>query len=1319
MRFFWLLLLIGGLAGFANTAQAQATEQTVQASVEWQGYETVYTRTGQASRTPSFRGATYIPTDRVGTYTLRLNGRVVSGQLRNAVYEPFPATDAALLVGANLPPEPALSLRTTTELRAPVSFLSLQPVRRNTQSGQAERLVSFEYTYVAAPATAARGGRPHPSASVLQQGDWFKIGVPTSGIYKLDKAALTAMGLNPQTLDPRRLQLYGNATGMLPQPNSTYRPDDLIENAVFVANDNNDATFNDNEYVLFYARGPHTWEREAPTVNRFRHSYHLYTDTAYYFLTVGTAAGKRIAPAPAVTASPSATITTFAERKFHEIDLINLLKSGRQWLGEKFESGTRLEIPFTIPDLVPGSAVQLTSLVAAASSSASNFQISVGGQNVVSQSVAGYSSNFFPEIANTSLLTAAVPAPGTADLRVLLTYSANSPSAAGYLDYLELNAQRQLRFVAPQLEFRSFDNIGLNAVSRFTVANATGVTVWDVTNPRRPVARPLDAGGAFVAPTDSLREFIAFSGSSFEAPRNFGRIAPQNLHALNLDGRLDFVIVTHPLFRAEAERLADYRRNPARSVDKLNVAVVTTEQIYNEFSSGGQDVTAIRDFMKMIYDRTPAGKRTMLLLFGDASYDYKSDPTNDLTKVPAWWKQRRLSESGSPDIDRINQNFVPVYESRESFNRVFPRPGAPALSYSSDDYFGLLDDDEGRWDEGGRPTSEGLDIGIGRLPVRTPTDQPRSTAQAKLVVDKLITYDSPAAYGKWRNRVTFVADDGDANEHVLSSTEPLANDLITRRPAYNVHKVYLDMYPQVAGAGGQNSPGASRTIDEAIEQGSLIVNYAGHGGVRGWTDEQIFTKSDVLNLENVTRPTFMLTATCDFSTYDDPEFDSAGEVALTNVTGGAIGLLTTTRVVISTFNRFLNERFFAVVFAPVNGRMPRLGDVMALTKNSSQAGDNNRNFSLLGDPSARLAYPEQSAAIRQLNGKPIATANDTLRALSRVDLTGDVTTAAGTIDAGFSGKVQVTVFEKPSTITLLGNEINDGRPTIAVQRDIIYDGQASVRNGEFKLTFVVPKDINYSFGQGKISLYAADTVRRADASGATNLVVGGVLDNAAADTIPPDIRLFMDTESFVFGGLTSTSTTLISRLRDDNGINTAGSGIGHEITATLDNDVSKLVVLNDYYTAEVDSFQVGRVRYLFKDLTPGPHLLRVKAWDTFNNSAEKEIEFIAARTEKLALNHVLNYPNPFSSATTFHFDHNRTGDDLDIQVQIFTVSGKLVRTLRTTAIGSSSHLSDVIWDGRDEFNDQLARGVYVYRVSVRSPRDGSTASKYEKLVLLN
>jgi len=312
------------------------------------------------------------------------------------------------------------------------------------------------------------------------------------------------------------------------------------------------------------------------------------------------------------------------------------------------------------------------------------------------------------------------------------------------------------------------------------------------------------------------------------------------------------------------------------------------------------------------------------------------------------------------------------------------------------------------------------------------------------------------------------------------------------------------------------------------------------------------------------------------------------------------------------------------------------------------------------------------------------------------------------------------VFEKPSTVVTLGNESDSPPIPITIQENIVYDGQASVRNGQFSLTFVVPKDINYSLGNGKISLYAADATNRVDAHGSAVVPIGGANTTAQADSLPPRISLFMDTESFVFGGLTGPNTTLLAHLNDENGINTASSGVGHEITAVLDNDVSKPTILNDFYTAEVDNFQAGTVQYLFKELTTGPHVLRLKAWDTHNNSSEKEIEFIVANTEKLALSHVLNYPNPFSTATTFHFDQNRSGDDLEVQVQIFTVSGKLVRTLRTTVAGSSSHLSALSWDGRDEYNDQLARGVYVYRVSVRSLSfNGSTASKYEKLVILN
>jgi hypothetical protein len=318
----------------------------------------------------------------------------------------------------------------------------------------------------------------------------------------------------------------------------------------------------------------------------------------------------------------------------------------------------------------------------------------------------------------------------------------------------------------------------------------------------------------------------------------------------------------------------------------------------------------------------------------------------------------------------------------------------------------------------------------------------------------------------------------------------------------------------------------------------------------------------------------------------------------------------------------------------------------------------------------------------------------------------------------FNGTADITVFDKPTTLNTLGDQ--GGTPvSVQVQENVVYGGQATVRAGRFSVKFVVPKDINYSAGLGKISLYAADLTNQVDAQGYQLVQVGGVAKGAATDTTPPTVQLFMDDESFVSGGLTGVNSLLLGRLFDLSGINTSNAGVGHELTATLDNDPVKLVVINDSYTAAVDDFTRGQLRYNYKDLAPGPHILQVKAWDTYNNSAVGSVEFIAAQTAQLALDHVLNYPNPFSNLTTFHFDHNKAGQELEVQVQIFTVAGRLVKTLHTSVLASASHNQSVSWDGRDDYNDQLARGVYVYRISVRSPADQQTVSKFEKLVLLN
>jgi len=1340
MRLFFLFVAFAGLImGTAAPVRAQSGGAvTTHGIIRWGGYAEVPSRSARKQKVPTFNEAQQVLDDQVGWFNLRLTGAATQGELVNLVYEPFAAADAKLFNVSKLPAGPEPQLTSGTEMKRTVSHLSLRPVRRNPQTGQPERLMSFDYTYSATESgVAARltGARSHAAHSVLATGDWYKMGVAESGIYKLDKATLSAMGMSLQGINPNNLHVYGNAMGILPQANLAPRPDDLAENNVLFVG-NFDATFGDDEYFLFYSPGAHTWEAQG---GQFRHRNNIYTDTTYYFVTVNGAAGRRVSTGPAVAPSVTTpTISTFTYREFHEHDLTNLLHSGRNWVGEGFANGGQKEIAFSnIPDLVTNASVRVTaSLVAISAGTPGVFQLTLNNVVLGNQTVAALTPAAFAPVAEVSITThqVALSNPGS-ELRVKLAFNSSYPNASGYLDYLEINAERQLRLSGAQLEFRTLTNISPTATNRYALGNATGAAVWDVTNPRRPVAQAVDGAGSFVAKADTVREYVALlPNGSFNTPRSFGKVENQDLHALNHTAgvpMLDLVIVTYPPFYGAALQLANHRI----SHDNMRVAVVTTTQVYNEYGSGGQDVTAIRDLMKQLYDLAPAGKTMQLLLFGDASFDYKSDFFNskDPKFRPTWWADRVPFKTDS-DFDAFNQNYVPTYESRESLAPFFGGYYGQA-TYSSDDYFAHLDDDEGEWPEN-QASAELLDIGVGRLPVRTLKGQPRDNSQALQVVKKIISYDAVQAYGKWRNRITLVSDDGESDLFVGAGSELVAQTIQTDYPVYNVHKVYLDLYPQQAVAAGQRSPEANRAIDQSVEQGSLIINYLGHGGVQGWADEQLVTNASILALRNPDNLTFFTTGTCDFSTYDNPDFTSAGEQALTdNATGGAVGLFTTTRVVEATQNAGLNQAYFNRVLKPISGRMPTIGTAVMVSKNDFHGpgaayDTNNRNYVLLADPSMTLAYPKQTVVLdsvrkRNTAGTAWVPAND-LQALARIRVHGRVLNN-GNQNNTFTGRAQVTIYDKPTTVMTLGNKQTSNTPgdaprPVVIQESVVYGGQANVVNGEFNLTFVVPKDINYNVGLGKISLYAFDGTNRVDANGYQLKSIGGAAENAPKDTIPPVISLFMDNESFVFGGLTAQNTTLLAKLSDDSGINTTGAGIGHDITAVLDNDPNKLLVLNESYLASVGDFRSGQVKNPFKDLATGPHSLRLKAWDTYNNSAERAIEFIVARDEKLALDHVLNYPNPFANSTTFFFDHNQAGaepDNLDVQVQIFTVAGHLVRTLTAIVSSTDAHQRSITWNGRDDFNDQLARGVYVYRLSVRSQHNGTTASKYEKLVILN
>ena len=1343
-----LVLLLGG----ALRTHAQSGEQTAPAHVSWGVYVEMPSANGATRKVPTFRDAYHGPGELVGTLTLRLPGTVATSAVRDAVYEAFPASDAALLSTATLPGVPAVRLRFGHEARRPYSYVLVQPARRNPQTGQPERLVSFNYVYQIGGNTAVRttlAGRPHNiQTSVLNSGDWFKIGVPTSGVYKLDREALGKLGLNTGSTDPRRIQIYGNATGMLPQANLAPRPNDLVENDVLLVNDNNDATFDANEFILFYAPGPHTWAidstNKVPT--GFRHVNNVYADTAYYFVRVGPTNGRRVPTAAVPGGTPTgAPITSFIDRRFYEHDLVNLLHSGRHWLGERFSSGSSQDFAFSadgqpaLTDLVVGSTARLRLAVAANGLQASVFQASLNGAALPgSVSVDAISTRAFTTVANTNVgnFTAAITS-ATTEPKVTVNFTSYdpSPTAGGYLDYLELLVQRQLRLSSSVLEFRSLTLRGAGSVGTYTVDNVGGAQVWEVTNPRRPRAQTL-TNGSFLAATDSVREYVAFQpNGSFPVPRRFSdgnhKVPNQNLHALNINGDLDLVIVTYPAYKRQAERLAQHRRD----YDGLKVAVVTTKEVYNEYSSGAQDVTAIRDLMKQVYDRNPnpANRHNYLLLFGDASYDYKASAFNDQNEQPGWWKNSRrpFGQDTKLNPDLYNQNMVPTYESRESFVPVAGyRVNAEGVSsYSSEDYYGLLDDSEGNWEEFGLGTYETCDIGVGRLPVRPPRDrrdQATNDDQARQVVDKLIAYDATVSFGKWRNRMTLTADDNDPDigmAFTIESETIFAPTLQTADLAYNIRKAYLDLYPQVSVAAGQRSPANEAAINDALDQGSLLIGYTGHGGPSGVTDERIITTASLQALTNQNRLTFFVTGTCDLSTYDNPDQTSAGETVLTdNANAGAVGLFTTTRVVYSYQNTQLVNAFYSQVLSRnTAGDLPYLGEASRSAKITAAAGDlNNRNYTLLADPTTRLAYPKQRVLIDSINGRKVVSLQvslDTLKALSQARISGHIENR-GAFNTGFNGTADITIFDKVATVNTLGDQGGAITP-VQVQETVVYSGQSRVTSGRFSVKFIVPKDINYSAGLGKISLYAADYTNKVDAQGYQLVPIGGAARNAAGDITPPEVRLFMDDDSFVSGGLTAVNTLLLGKLFDLSGINTSNAGVGHELTATIDNDPAKLVIVNDSYTAAVDDFTRGQIRYNYRSLAPGPHTIKVKAWDTYNNSAEGSVDFIAAQNESLALDHVLNYPNPFSNVTTFHFDHNRVGQVLDVQIQIFTVAGRLVKTLTANVVTSTSHDKTITWNGRDDYEDQLARGVYVYRISVRAGSDNQQVSKFEKLVLLN
>lgn len=1299
-----LIFLINGFV-FGQTKTLERSNSNSH-HIEWKAVSSVKISDTEIQSFLSFTGAQNSFED---NFLPRYNEKVAieynsisfSALLINPKYEVL--TEAEIATVKN-PKKIAAQIQLNTSIltsqKKSYGVVSFIPLRKNLSSGKLEKLISFDLSIVSGGTGKAGNRSVHTYAphSVLQSGNWYKMAINTDGIYKLSYSFLKSLGIDVDVINPQNIRIYGNGGGMLPELNSVQRPDDLVENAIYVQGES-DAKFDASDYILLYGKGPQKWLYDTSSCTEFQHKINLYSDSAFYFITTDLGAGKRIQSQASSTLPSTHIVNSFNDYAFHENENVNFIKSGKQWFGEYFENIPSYNFPFSFPNIDGSSASTVRVGIASryqdlTGSNPANYSISAqsGSSTLSIPEVSGSSYDDYAKIASTCF--SFNPSSST----VTVNITKQTADAIAWLDYIEVNARRQLIMNGSQMNFRDLKSVGPGNIAEYHVISNSPIEIWDISDlysiKLQTITNPSSSEYQFVLPADSLKQFVAFTGTAFLSPSISGTVINQDLHALT---NKNFIIVAHPNFYNEALQLAAFHE----SNDTLSTIVVTPQQIYNEFSSGSQDISAIRDFIKMFYDRavTSSELPKYVLLFGDGSYDNKT----------------RFGLS--------NTNYIPTYQSENST--------VSTSSYVSDDFYGLLDDNEGVW------AADALDIGIGRFPVK-------SKAEAQAAINKVFNYSktgfpssattsssctsqvSGSPFGDWRNIVCFIADDEDGNLHI-SDANKLATLVDTTYDNINIDKIYLDSYQQVATPGGDRYPSVSEAINKRVEKGCLVLNYTGHGGEVGLAHERIVEVSQINTWDNKNNLPLFFTATCEFSRFDDPERTSAGEYVFLNPNGGGIALFTTVRLVFASPNFYLNKDFYKAAFVPVNGKMPALGDLFKFMK--TQAGGNSvnsRNFTLLGDPALSLSYPKYNVSTDSIKftdstySLPITPLSlDTLKALSSRTISGFIRDMNGVILTNYNGVLYPTIYDKPQNITTLSNDGTTASPpfTFGLQKNILYKGKVSVTNGSFKFSFIVPKDIAYQYGVGRISYYAENG--SIDATGSyEKIIIGGSNDNAPVDVAGPEVNLFLNDTKFVFGGLTDENPDLYCVLKDVNGINTVGNGIGHDILATIDANTDNSIVLNDYYQADLNSYKSGTIRYPFSDLNEGKHTLKIKAWDVYNNSADAYTEFVVAKSAALALSHVLNYPNPFTSKTQFFFEQNQCCQVLNVEVQIFTVSGKLIKNISRFVQAEGYRSNPIEWDGRDDFGDKIGKGVYVYRIKVKTS-EGSTAEKYEKLVILN
>lgn len=1149
--------------------------------------------------------------------------------------------------------------------------------------------------------------------SPLATGTWYKIPVTRDGIHQIDRTYLQNLGINVASIDPRNIQLWGTDGYMLPQLNSAQRSE--FSQIPIIVNGESDGSFDASDVILFYGNSPNRYRYDANT-QAYSHETHTYSSSNYVFLTVGTERGVRLAETGGNLTS-SRTITQFRDFLWKEEDLRrpdNRTNSGRNWLGQQFpaEGTARTQVIFrdTIPGYIPGTTIDIDVVFAARSTRSSRFTVRNGNTQIGTAEL-GVIPNLNSSSARAAMVSRmmrTIQSPVlTGDIfEISATYENSGSDAFGWLDWIRVWVTRELRPKNNMLHYFTPNDGNSSEIGQFVLRGFSNrPTVMDVTNPTNPILLAVNtSGNDFTVnhTTQPGRRIVA--QTQFLRPVAGARVNNQNLRGISTYP--NYIIVTSEDLFDEAVRFANYRRENG----EWEPVVALQSQIFNEFSGGVPDVTAIRDYVKFLYDRAGIVEERIpqhLLLFGDTTFDYKG-----------------LLADG-----RLT-NHVFTFQSEESHDRT--------SSYASDDFFVLLGNNEGVWAPTNNivATFERIDMGVGRLPVQT-------RSEARIVTEKIKIYENPDTFGDWRTTFTFTSDNEtngssfDGDLHVWNS-DGTAETIDRDASGVRLNKIYQISYPIVNTPTGRLAIEANQAFVNSINNGTLVVNFSGHGSEQLLTAERLFQSSDISRLNNLDKLTIFVTATCDFGRFDDPYDQSGAEKLVLWRSGGSVAAFTTTRIVYTSasteaYNFGLNIQLTRQMTTRGDDGLPQsLGDIYRKTKNTEVGATfNSRKFILIGDPAMRIGLPQQQVAINGINDMNPVESSETLtvRALDQATVTGFVRNTDGSINTGFNGQANIMVYDAERFVRI---PFFPNRPNYVcslpgcqyrVQNDLIFNGQVTVVNGEFSSRFIVPNDIAYSDNKGRVLVYAKG--QGTDGVGSfSNIIFNGRNPDAVNDNTGPDIQIFLNDLSFTEGSLVNNSPKLIVVLEDQSGINTAGSGVGHELMAYLTkrpgSGVEETIILNNFYRSELDDFTRGRVEYPLDNLEEGSYTLRIRAWDVFNNVSERETVFEVATPEELSIRNVYNYPNPMSGYTRFVFEHNQAGQEIDVLIRVYTLSGRPVARISREGLIQSGNISQFEWHGRDDDGNVVAAGTYIYHVQVRGQFNGktTTSEKTERLVIV-